>query len=125
MEFLADSIGGDIGELLNFFAGMLGILILILLSILLLAVSLAFTVWMVIHCLKSNHTAGGKAVWVLVIVLFPFGTVLYYFYGRNAQGGFDGNREEGDFLVECLQCGEGILRNVESCTNCGEARPAG
>ena len=125
MEFLADSIGGDFGELLTFFGGMLGFIIVGILGAMFLAVSLAFTVWMVIHCLKSNHMAGGKAVWVPIIVFFPFGPILYYFFGRNAQGGVGANREEGDFLVECRQCGEGILRNVESCTNCGEPRPVG
>ena len=123
MEFLADSIGGDIGELLTFFGGMLGFLVLILLSVVLFP----FTVWMLIDCLKSNHTAVvGKVVWICVMFfLFPFGSFLYYFFGRNAQGGVGANREEENFLVECRQCGEGILRNVESCTNCGEPRPVG
>ena len=126
MEFLADSIG-DLSDLftpavVNFLFRSVGILIFVGI---LAGILFAFTVWMVIHCLKSNHMAGGKAVWVPIIVFFPFGPILYYFFGRNAQGGVGANREEGDFLVECLQCGEGILRNGESCTNCGEARPVG
>ena len=114
---------GGMAQLGEFIVGILGVALGIL------GVALfAFTVWMVIRCLKSNHTTVGKVAWICVMVFFfPFGSALYFLayflLGRNAQGGVGANREEGDFLVECLQCGEGILRNVESCTNCGEARP--
>ena len=87
---------------------------------------LAFVVWR----LKYPMSDIGKIAWVFgMLLFFPFGMGLYFLayflFGRNAQGGIGANREEGNFLVECRQCGEGILRNVESCTNCGEPRPVG
>ena len=88
--------------------------------------SLAFMVW---H-LKYPLSGMGKIAWVCVMVFFfPFGMVLYFLgyflFGRNGKGGVVGNREDRNYLVKCMQCGEGILWNVESCTQCGEPRPSG
>ena len=127
MEFIADTNLGDFGELFDLlFDGFLFIfgLVLAILGFALL------TLWMVIRCLKSNHTTVGKVVWICVMVFFfPFGSALYLLanllFGRNAQGGVDANREDRNYLVKCRQCGEGILWNFESCTQCGEPRPSG
>ena len=130
MEFLADM--GGMAQLGEFIVGIMGVALgvaLVILGILGVAL-LAFTVWMVILCLKSNHTTVSKVVWICVMVFFfPFGSALYFLayllFGRNDKGGIDANREDRNFLVKCRQCGEGILWNVESCTQCGEPRPSG
>ena len=87
---------------------------------------LAFVVWR----LKYPISGTGKVAWICVMVFFfPFGFALYFLayflFGRNAQGGVDANREDRNYLVKCRQCGEGILWNIESCTQCGEPRPSG
>ena len=108
--------------------GLLGIaaIILIIVGIVALAL-LRFTA----RCLSNYPTAlVGKVAWICVMVFFfPFGSALYFLayflFGRNAQGGVDANREDRNYLVKCRQCGEGILWNLECCTQCGEPRPSG
>jgi hypothetical protein len=133
MEFLADM--GGMAQLGEFIVGIMGVALgvaLVILGILGVAL-LAFTVWMVILCLKSHHTTVVKFAWVCAMVFFfPFGSVLYVLYflayslfGRNGQGGVGANSEDRNYLVKCRQCGEGILWNIECCTQCGEPRPSG
>jgi hypothetical protein len=61
-----------------------------------LVVHFSLWVWMMIDCLKSNHTTRGKVVWIYVGgCLLLVGPVLYYFYVRNAQGGVNAKRWDG------------------------------
>ena len=128
MEFLADTNLGDFGALLDGLGWLLGIAAIILIVVGIVALALlGFTA----RCLSNYPTAlVGKVAWICVMVFFfPFGSALYFLayflFGRNAQGGVDANREDKNYLVKCRQCGEGILWNIECCTQCGEPRPSG
>ena len=112
----------------GFWGWLLGIAAIILIVVGIVALALlGFTA----RCLSSYPTAlVGKVAWICVMVFFfPFGSALYFLayflFGRNAQGGVDANREDKNYLVKCRQCGEGILWNIECCTQCGEPRPSG
>jgi hypothetical protein len=127
MELFADSIP-PINIPDGFWGWLLGIAAIILIVVGIVALALlGFTA----RCLSNYPTAlVGKVAWICVMVFFfPFGSALYFLayflFGRNAQGGVDANREDRNYLVKCRQCGEGILWNVESCTQCGEPRPSG
>ena len=112
----------------GFWGWLLGIAAIILIVVGIVALALlGFTA----RCLTNYPTAlVGKVSWICVMVFFfSFGSALYFLayflFGRNAQGGVDANREDRNYLVKCRQCGEGILWNIECCTQCGEPRPSG
>lgn len=50
------------------------------LIILLALLGSLFFIWMLVDCVNNEPTAGNsKLIWTLIIVLVPFGSLLYFF----------------------------------------------
>ncbi len=46
------------------------------------ALWLVFTIFAVIHILSSRASVGAKAVWIVLILIFPYGgPILWFFFG--------------------------------------------
>jgi hypothetical protein len=54
--------------------------IILFILFLLFAPLLSFVVWMIVDCVKYETDTGNmKVIWVLVILLLPFGSFVYFF----------------------------------------------
>jgi len=58
------------------FTGLLGLLVLIA------------DVWAILNIVQSNESNGSKALWVVLVLVFPVvGFIIWYFAGPKSRGG--------------------------------------